>query len=316
LVDRRNYTCPNHEDIAVIISLVQDPASARIAIFCISTFSELPGFSFSPIQGTHEDLVPRLASLIDQILALKAPTKLAPRTQFYTFSPAEEAVLQRHLIDVALTADTNDTRKENHIQTCIGALSEGVRSLITQFQPEVLDGALLDQSKSVLQQCLRRLGLPSDGTHEQLKARLYALRDGSRTQVDEQRNVGRVPRVVVLKREIERLLALPIPGYWDLLECVSQLLPNGPKSSSDDDIFIHFKRGLYLEAGMELKAKNECIYQVLRNIRLRASGLLVNKARVLSPKLLDLCTNGLLRKLLFMEQVRHDSSHFPSDAHI
>ena len=29
-----------------------------------------------------------------------------------------------------------------------------------------------------------------------------------------------LPRVVVVAREVERLLALPIAGYWDLPECV------------------------------------------------------------------------------------------------
>jgi hypothetical protein len=326
VIARRNFTFPRNEDVAVIISLLQDPANGRMASFCISTFSALPTFKDASITGQRDDLIPALASVITRLLEFRAPyCKTAPRTQFYIFSSNEEGTLQHHLVDAALVADANDANAQAAVRICIGALSEGASLLATSFQPLVLSGALLDflykksRNKSELVLCLQRLGLPTDGTTDRLRARVQdelSRLKGDRTAPatgnddDRRTEIGQLPRVVVVKRELERLLALPIPGYWDLPECATALLPSDPRCSSDDDIYALFKNGSAARVEAALKHRNRCVYDVLQNMRSRVScradgrpNLLINEARVLSANFMDICRHGHLRKLFFMQQV-------------
>jgi len=123
--------------------------------------------------------------------------------------------------------------------------------------------------------------------------------------------LGQLPRVVVVAREVERLLALPIPGYWDLPECASLLLSQNPQCPSDDDIFLDHKEGRSIQVKIGLQKRNWCIHEVIRNVRVRVASattghpeLLVNEARVLSAEFMDICRQEHLRKLFFMQQVR------------
>jgi hypothetical protein len=320
LVHRRNYTCPRSEDVAVVISLLQDPATNSIASFCISTFSDVSDYQPDPVSGGPDDLIDALASSISAILAL--PSSSGPRTrytsQFYTFSAQEGAALQRYIIDAALTADTGDTHAQARLRLCVGALCEGAALLATAFQPVVLSGALLDflgarggRTKRELQACLARAGLPADGTVEQLRARLVAeverlKAEGGRAPARADRpQLGLLPRVVVVKREAERLLALPVPGYWDLPEACIVMLPDGPNCSADDELYEMFRKAEPDRLREAMEERNECVWAVLSDLRQRATpaGLLVNDAQELSVSFMDLCQQEHLRKLFFMQQV-------------
>ena len=307
-----------------MISLVRDPSvpGAGIAAFCISIFSPI---ALPPcperIHGDSGSLIPALAHLIRTILALRQTLTPVPRTQFYIFSPSEQVTLQTHLIDSALTSPPSDP----DIRLCIGALAEGASLLQTTFQPLIFSGALEflsakgRRSKAELQKCLERVDLPTEGTAEQLRIRLQdeVLRlkaEGGRGVGDEDRRteVGQLPRVVILKKEVERLLALPLPGYWDLPECASTLLPvDSPESKcpSDEEIFNEYKSGgTPGSLDRALEKRNQSMLSVLQSLRKLVSStsrpqLLVNNANVLSANCMDICREDNLRKLFFMQQV-------------
>jgi hypothetical protein len=301
---------------------VQDPGSSRIPWFCLSIFSHDEKFAAPSVLGTHEDLVPTLASSITRIIELQTAYQHKPRTQFYTFSSGEEAALQRHLINEALAADARDEKLQAAIRTCVGTFSEGAGILATSFQPVVLGGALLDflsnESHGIeeLKRCLERLGLPSKGTANDLRLRIRREGDTLKENAgrvrgnDKRPELGQLPRIVPLEREVQRLLALPIPGYWDLPECARVMLPEEPRCLNDEEIFRLFRNKAMSEIQIALQERNRCIYRLLQDLRSRVStqsteqpDLLVNEARVLSATCMDLCRQNHLRKLFFMQQV-------------
>ena len=66
-----------------------------------------------------------------------------------------------------------------------------------------------------------------------------------------------------------------------------------------------------MQVKIALQKRNSCIYEVIRNLRVRVASvttglleLLVNEARVLSADFIDICKQEHLRKLFFMQQVR------------
>jgi hypothetical protein len=307
-----------------VISLVQDPSSNKIARFCLSIFSTYPSRPPSEAYGSEEELISTLATVIRSIIDQRSNSRPAPRTQFYMFSPGEQSALQRHLIHTALISDEDDSRAQEALRLCIGALSQGASLLMTSLQPLVLSGALLDflaqkgrMNKAEMVMCLERLELSTEGTQEQLRVRIHdeiqrLKREGgwSPTGDDGSPELGQLPRVVVLKREVERLLALPVPGYWDLPECAAALLSIDPKCPSDEVIFIQYRSEAIEEVDASLETRNWCIKEVLRCLRTKISSrsrgepeLLVNEARVLAPNFMDICRQPQLRKLFFMQQV-------------
>lgn len=266
------------------------------------------------------DLVPTLALTIRTILSFKEPDGSAPRTQFYVFSAAEHSALQRCLVDTALTLGPEQRSLHDDVRLCIGAVSEGASLLSTSFQPLVLSGALLDflgkkgaRRKAELQMCLERLGLPTDGKVEELRLRIddeveRLKREGGRSN-DRSSNMelGQLPRVVIVAREIERLLALPIPGFWDLPECSALMLFPESRSPSDEEILLEYKKENDTLLEGLLAKRNASIYKVIQNLRTRVASvpktLLVNEARILSAEFMDVCKQEHLRKLFFMQQV-------------
>ncbi|KAJ7287131.1 P-loop containing nucleoside triphosphate hydrolase protein [Mycena rebaudengoi] len=321
VIPRRNFTCPRREDIAVVISLIADPSSSMrgIAAFCVSVFSSIPSFQPEPAHGNESELIPTLTSILRHILTLNSTVQPTPLTQFYVFSAGEQAALQAHLIDKALTASISS----QDLRLCIGALAQGASLLQTTFQPLLLSGALLDfmakgkRSKAELQTCLERMELPITGTVEQLRQRIQdevrrLLAEGGRVNSGDDRRteLGQLPRVVVLKKEIENLLALPIPGSWDLPECAAVLLSPSSldrKCPSDEDVFNTYRNSRNSELLEDtLAQRNSSIYAVLQNMRKRISSsgaqLLVNDARILTSNFMDICKEDNLRKLFFMQQ--------------
>ncbi|KAF9486004.1 hypothetical protein BDN70DRAFT_902787 [Pholiota conissans] len=310
VVSRRNYTCPGREDVAVVVSLVNDPSSSNNGgdYFCVTIHSDVvsPPSSFC---CPATDFIAKLAALIRSIISDRYTC------QFYIWNSPEQ--LQAHIINAALEPGDNN---DNDIRLCIGALAEGASLLQTTFQPLLLSGALLNflakgkQTKSEYKACLERLGLPTDGTIEVLRKRVNAevqrIQEEARARSsgeERRKEIGQLPRVVPLKKEIERQLALPTPGYWDLPECVSVLLPAEGSCSTDDEILTAYKNFDRVGLDIMLLRRNRLIYSVLKEFRksvVQASTRLVfvNKAKVLSANIMDLCKQPHIRKLFFMQQ--------------
>ncbi|KAK7057619.1 AAA-12 domain-containing protein [Favolaschia claudopus] len=318
IIPRRNFTCPRREDIALVISLIVDPSSSTrgFASFCISIFSTIPSFQPQPIHGLSITFIPTLAAILRQILTVNDTVRPVPLTQFYVFSAAEHGALQAHLIDNALTATSVDD-----IRLCIGALAQGASLLQTTFQPLLLSGALLNfmakGNKSELQTYLDRMGLEvsTTGTVDELRTRIQTeiqrlQNDGRSVDDDRRTELGQLPRVVILKKQLESLLALPVPGYWDLAECAFTLLPVScldRKCPNDDEIFAAYRDVDDPEALEDkLEQRNASIYAVLQNMRGRIAShnrrLLVNEAKKLTSNFMDVCKEDNLRKLFFMQQ--------------
>ncbi|KAJ7594888.1 hypothetical protein C8J56DRAFT_927866 [Mycena floridula] len=312
VIPRRNFTCPSQEDIAVIISLLQDPSTPGMEIvsFGISVKSTTDIPLPRNIHGRGEDLIPALAALIDKILALEAPSR---STQFFVFSAGELSALQGHLINAALTSSHED----HQVRLCIGALSQGASLLQTTFQPVLLSGVLLEflaktqRTKFELQRCLERMGLDTEGPvpvlRQRIQSALALYQSAGHGDIARKKELGQLPRVVVVKKEIDLLLALPIPGFWDLTDCASVLLPSthGDHCVTDEVIFGTYAEGSSITHFLE--QRNETTYAVLQSMRARvkqySQNLLVNEAKVLSASFMDICReNESLRKLFFMQQ--------------
>ncbi|KAJ7072183.1 hypothetical protein C8F01DRAFT_1243260 [Mycena amicta] len=317
VISRRNFTLPRREDVAVIISVVIDPSSSkqRIAYFCMSVFSSIPTLLWEPVHGPESAFVSTLSSLLKDILSLNEYVKPAPLTQIYVFSSNEEAAIKAHLVEAALTSSSVSVED---LRLCIGSIVDGAALLQTNFQPLVLSGALLSFDKSqfrrpALQTLLERMNLPASGTVDQLRSRIDAKVHDLQSQSDNndrRTEMGQLPRVVILKKEMESLLALPVPGSWDLVESARTLLHRGScdrNCPSDEDILITYRHNSEKKNLSEkLEQRNASIYAVLEETRRRVIGssttILLNQAKCLTGKFLDLCEEDNLRKLFFMSQ--------------
>jgi hypothetical protein len=315
VIPRRNYACPKEEDIAICISVVNDPSSPGSGgnYFCVTSFPRHVGIHIPPpIYSSNEDFIPKLAGLI------RAIDSTTHTSQFYVWSPGEHGLLQAHIINTALTSAAN----EIDVRLCIGAIMQGASLLQTTFQPLLLSGALLSflgrdkKLKADYQKCLSRLGLSTEGTVDVLRKRLgeelRRLQDTSTSPgITEARRkeLGQLSKVVILKKEIGRQLALPVPGYWDLPDCVAQLLPASKiVCPYDEQILAAYKAEETDALNTLLARRNDLLYDVLKELRHRAvsaSGhtLFVNDAKRLSTQFMDFCTQPHIRKLFFMQQV-------------
>jgi len=286
----------------------------------VALFSEDPSIKLpSSIICVAKDVIASLAHLIRSLDELEGKGFQKYTSQFYVWSSSEQTLLQSHIINAALTSSAADV----DIRLCIGAFAQGASLLQTTFQPLLLSGALLSflsQGRRTLAEyrtCLERMGLPTDGTIEVLRKRIDSevrkLQDvtSRRGREEQRKEFGQLPRVVPLKKEIERQLALPIPGYWDLPECVASLLPNAKDvCPNDEQIYMAYKSLDNPEQVDDLLLRrNRLMYAVLNELRVRAvssagRSLFVNEAKILSTKFMDICHEPHIRKLFFMQQVR------------
>ncbi|KLO13677.1 hypothetical protein SCHPADRAFT_873805 [Schizopora paradoxa] len=330
LIDKRNFTLPKGEDIAILISLIIDPSTNDIAYYCISVISSVTYFSYRRLESAFstKELVKALSNILQSILDLKqAPEYSKTTAQVYVYSVAERTALQRLLVQAALSADPLDEVFQSKLRLCIGALCEGASVLATTFQPSILSGAMLDflgkkvdRSRSELLSCLSRLGLSysQQWTNEMLRQTIESELErrkieggrGSCTTDDDdvsRNEIGLVPRVVAVEREVKSLLALPIPGYWDLRRCHAALRPNAVACPSDEEIFTAYRVEDDVLLDDLLKYRNQAIHDVVKATREHVQGaakedLLVNHARILSSDFMDVCRQDDLRKLFFMQQ--------------
>ncbi|KAJ8076718.1 hypothetical protein PM082_001141 [Marasmius tenuissimus] len=312
IIPRRNSTLPKGEDIAVVLSLISDPSSPTIQIvaFCISVFTHLRSIQLPQhVQGGKADLVPSLAQIIRTLTSLD---DVLPSAQFYVFSSAENAALQAHLVQTAL----NSTESNDDVRVCIGALAQGASSLQTTFQPPVLEYGLLgflankQRRRNELVACLERMNLPTHGNMEDLRQRITSELErfrnmGDQETDDRRKEFAQLPRVVSLKSEIERSLALPIPGFWELQDCARMLAPSADVACpTDEQLFAAYQNERPTQ--FLLQKRNRFIFSVLRSLRnlLRTSNLniLINPAKPLSVNFMELCREDSLRKLFYMQQ--------------
>ncbi|KAF8911535.1 hypothetical protein CPB84DRAFT_1722843 [Gymnopilus junonius] len=314
VIPRRNYTCPSKEDIAVIISIINDPSSPSKGgdYFSVTVHPGIVPIDLPPFLCPASDFIAKLANLIRSIEAI--PEVPSPNTcQFYVWSMGEHISLQSSIIQAALTSAASS----DDVRLCVGALSQGASLLQTTFQPLLLSGALLSflangkRTKAEYKVCLERMGLSTEGHIEVLRKRIdnevRRLQEESVISGHEgcRRELGQLPCVVVLKKEIERQLALPIPGYWDLPECISLLASPVHFCPTDEQIFKAYKNGEAFED--LLIRRNQTIFKVLNLFRVRAksasgTSFLVNDAKVISTRFMDICKEAHIRKLFFMQQ--------------
>ncbi|KAF6763028.1 hypothetical protein DFP72DRAFT_986801 [Ephemerocybe angulata] len=272
VISRRNFTCPTNEDIE---------------FFTVSLFDSLAseGQAYS---GKGSRFIIVLATIIRELTSGDD----APTAQFYVWSPAEQALLQTHLIRQALVGEVD----REDIRLCIGALSQGASLLQTAFQPVLLSGALLaflakgKRLKAEYQACLARMELSTDGTVPELRARveqaLERLQGIGPQASRDSHEFGQLPRIVIVKKEIESMIALPIAGYWDLQEC-----------AGNEKIFKAFKKDSDGVLEEILSLRNSTIYATLnaarRVVKHHGQNLL---------EFMDVCRQDHLRKLFFMQQ--------------
>jgi hypothetical protein len=299
-----------------------NPAINGVAAFGITVFSSNEHLHIKPIVGPSTELIGALAEVLRVVIQFSADAsrKIRPTTQVYTFSQAEAVALQKHIVEAALATTEGTSYQYEDIRLCIGAICEGASLLATKFTPSVLSGALLDflskkgaRTKRELVVCAERLGLDTQGNADDVRLRIKTEIDrikvaGGRAplrhksgEIDQQ--LGQLPRVVILKREVEQLLALPIAGFWDLSECAMAILEEDPHCPSDEDLFNFFKNNQLQHLADALVDRNKCMFDVLMSFRKRVSHLLLNGARELSAECMDLCHQNHLKKLFFMQQV-------------
>lgn len=327
---QRNYTCPSREDIAVVLSIINDPASSNPGgdFFCATLHSEDSNIILpAPFTCSADEFVSKLATLIRSISGLHPDNSRRYSSQFYVWAAAEQTLLQAHIINAALHPGTSSA----DVRLCIGALAQGASLLQTTFQPILLSGALISflgkgkKLKSEYQACLARMGLSTDGPVEVLRKRIdegiRKIRDemASPSRHDHRhREFGQLPRVVSLMKEVQRQIALPIPGYWNLPECVKLLLPLEKVCPSDEQIFAMYKAGDDSEAFSNvLLRRNLLIYSVLNVFRSRVvsaanHSLFINEAKIMSTNFMDICKEPHIRKLFFMQQVGCTKSYLVS----
>ena len=284
----------------------------------LDVYAQILRGNSNPLAGEHGDRI-----------TCSRDTEGLPRTQFYVWSAQEKDALQRHLVNAALTHPNSQNLRigdpENlhveDVRLCIGALCEGASLLATAFQPHVLEGALLSflgkggKSKEEMKSIMDRLGIELTGTEtveamrQKVIEEIDRLRHNGEHHETERRTVGLLPRIVVLKKELRRLVALPVPGWWDVKEAGQILgVPSASRCPSEEELFRRYwqSEALNLHSGME--ARNDTCHELVNEIRHRmgrmpeTSKLLVNCARVMSPEWVDVCRVEVLRKLFYMQQ--------------
>ncbi|CCA67835.1 hypothetical protein PIIN_01659 [Serendipita indica DSM 11827] len=353
--------------ISVIIDISKDPnaSDGNIGAFCVSVVrlstadhgtgrrkSAGAPMVMAHVTGHPKEFIRLVASLLVDIG--KTP---GARTQVYTYSLAERNAIVNHLIHAALssppyipgeslategTSQGSFEESPGDIRLVLGALCDGAALLVTAYQPQLLSGVLLSflskkntLSKAHLETCCRRLGLSGEGTTEVLRKRLeqeqWRLAEIGGRGIGAgvaRREVGQLSKIVVLKKEVERLIALPVEGFIDLPSTAQVLLdPSDRRKSSigqcepDDVIFgAWMARGKKRFPGISgdekpvikwedaLKTRNRVMRAVLDNVRKRISDaglseqILLNEAKPIESGMLDLCESDKLRRLMYMTQ--------------
>ena len=293
------FDFPRTEDIAIVISLIQDPSSTSsfpsLAAFDIVVFQN-GKFISSRIGDSDDKLIMDLAELITMVSENPSLT-----VQIFCYSWEETYALNQILVQKALTTDSPD------LHICIGAILSIPLALLTSIQPELLDNVLYRSwskvSRPELEVHLASLGLETEGDLKSLQTR---LKDA---MTSDNPSLRRLPKVISLQKALEKILAMPGPGFTKLENWAWQVL--GPCNvPSDEELYTLVRNEDEIGWKVKLRAKTEMVFRIVVGVRKLLEReyedigqILVNEARPLSPSYIQLCQDPNLRKLLFMHEV-------------
>jgi len=305
---------PRGEDVAVVVGLALDASSH---------YHEHKADVF-PVKGVTIPAVPHTDSLLRNLAAVISAIHTArpdARVQFYTFSRTEQAALNHFLVDHALSTEFSaDASMVDDLRACISVLCDGASTVATAFQPIILQEALADwlgkassfKKKNELQEILRRVHLSSDGKVADLRARLDQFLEELKVAAGSRQGSGgglvnSLPRVVVLQEELERLIAIPSPGFWELPQAAEKLINWGAPSQEEITELINSGDMSAVRDG--LAARNDACHKLIRSVRRRIgeltdpAAILLNDSRPLPiDSFMDLVGDQTLRKLFWMQQ--------------
>ncbi|KAH6869217.1 hypothetical protein BKA70DRAFT_1131921 [Coprinopsis sp. MPI-PUGE-AT-0042] len=272
VIPRLSTTCPLSEDFTVVVSVLQDfsTTDGLIKAFHANVYNNLtrghgPWFS---LVGNEEGVISNVAYILRRIKAYRpAPCSV----QFYVWLPSEAVALQKHLRKMGRRRGSNSHDEE--LRQCIHTLAYGTLWACTPFSPPVLNHGLYHflhkrtQSSGELRGFLSRMGMATRGGPEELRERIQ-------NYIEEVKPGHPVvaPPITTLKTEAERVLALPIPGRWDLAECYSALFSTMPSSVNlppDTEIFVSLQKGNLNDAKDALSLRTQMVHAVLKSLRLR-----------------------------------------------
>ncbi|KAJ3122974.1 hypothetical protein HK098_002310 [Nowakowskiella sp. JEL0407] len=338
VIGQKCLILPKSEDVAVFFTVLIDPEYERIYTFAISAIetntngqqrcffdesivlnpeSERHVANFDSIVHQH------LTVLIRKLSDIKKYSD-SLRVQFYTFGNEEVNAITKLIIDHACR-NSDEINLDSEVETddavCIGALIDHSDALLTTIQPDLLGSGNLigsiEKKKQKIIDYLRLFGgkdVDTTGTVAVLTERLQkCILEQSTMNHGLARNL---PKIVSVYDSIRSTLALPTPGFYGISECAELLLhidSQQAENLSSEAIFSAYQRGLY-EDVMEFGRKRTDIgYRLVKDVRKRVLGyclrnktpiesILVNDATDFRIVYLDICSNVLIRKLMFMVQ--------------
>ncbi|PPQ71223.1 hypothetical protein CVT26_011001 [Gymnopilus dilepis] len=303
-----NYTCPSEEELAIVISVFEGQYFQKdTSLFCVTIHSYHDNNDVSPMFCSSSDIMTYLTEVV-QTVASPSSNK---SYQFYVWSATEHAILQKSLVD----AISNSSARDANIRTCVSALVDGASVIHSEYHPHVLrvchTNFLANANGKQCRSFLERLGIPSDGFLQEKRAKIEEefrrLQKGGRSK-DRRAAFGRLPPIVILKTEIERQLALPIAGYWDLKEYISTFLPSEGACPDNDDLFRAFKKDDTYSLRDLMLSRNSFVYAALRDFRGRAvsefgQSYLINHGTQVLLRQVKVCQEPNIRKLFYMQQL-------------
>ncbi|KAI8801408.1 hypothetical protein BJ742DRAFT_31731 [Cladochytrium replicatum] len=326
-------TFPRSEDIGVFLSVLVDPESAAVFGYFALAIDQHSGNTLHQTKflanrdslslGELEaSIVYDLAALLRKLQELNASRGSFARVQFYVFDESEKHALVNLLVDMACSRPTESFDEDDDLSLCIAGLLDDSQVLLTVVQPSLIDvGKLFGDSKgkmkkAKLQQFVKlfcaMLGVEVDvsGTVEQLFARLKDL-----IRQSSGRNPSwKLPRISCMRKAVQDLVCIPVPGYFGIEDCARWLLDSKDvKDISLAGIFELWTTAQNESAEDALIARTRLTADVAKDLRrrvqstveqknLKLSDILINDAPVFDPIVLNVCTNPHLRKLLFMTQ--------------
>ncbi|KAH6876936.1 hypothetical protein BKA70DRAFT_1127786 [Coprinopsis sp. MPI-PUGE-AT-0042] len=273
VIPRVSTTCPLSEDFTVVMSVLQDfsTTDGLVKAFHVNVYNNLtcgddPWFS---LLGKEEGFISNMAYILSRIKAYRASPSSA---QFYVWLPSEDAAIQKHLR--VMSGRHRSNSQDEELRQCIHTLAHGTSWACTPFSPPVMNHGLYHflhkrtQSSGELGGFLRRMGMATRGGPEELRGRIQNYVEEAKPQ-----HPVVAPPITALRTEVERVLALPIPGRWGLAECYSALFSTMSSSVNlppDTQIFVSLQKGNSNDAKDALSLRTQMVYTVLKSLRVRA----------------------------------------------
>ncbi|KAH6873749.1 hypothetical protein BKA70DRAFT_1129813 [Coprinopsis sp. MPI-PUGE-AT-0042] len=312
VIPQLSLTCPPSEDFTVIMSVLRDVSSTNelVKACYFNVYNNLisgddPWFS---LQGIGDDILSNMVLVLHRIKAYRSsPSSL----QFYVWSAAEAEAFQKYLRAVTdKRSGGAGSLRQGDLRQCIHTIAQGTEWACTPFSPPVLNHGLYHflhrsaQSTGEMRGVLRRMESATQGSREELRDRIRRyFAQGERLEP------LIAPSIVTVKIEAKRVLALPIPGRWDLAECYSALVSTPLRSVGlplDTEIFESLEKGEMSSVETCLALRTEMIHAVLRSLRAlvqeSAKPVFIATPRQFPQRHLNLCQQPYLRNLLSIQE--------------